>query len=287
MIKYILIAILLPCLLWAEHVNPLSDSKADEIIRQEMEAKAQKTEAEIERLESVSAIESAEANMDGRKVIYNRVAPQRRKVSAPQMMQQTSSTKSQLNAAEIAALRHELETRKTISLFLSCTVYDGVVTELEWAYDGVAYRAFVNLNFHYLSSIGQLEADGVFYSIIAAVGDDTRENLERTNRQAQVEGWPNYTPKWVPALTDFSSDGIEFIIVAESNDTGQNEAAFAGIETITRHYLENEEALKISYQRSQALRDARERYLEANPPQPKDTIINFAPTAESKSLRNQ
>ena len=93
--------------------------------------------------------------------------------------------------------------------------------------------------------------------------------------------------RWHPSLTDFSGQGVEYLVVAEGDNVLDNDAAFAGIEAMLFYYQEHEAELKVARQRREALREARARYLEANPPQPQDTIINFSPSPDSKSLQNR
>jgi len=262
----------------------LTPTEADAIIRDEMEAREEAETARIAELESAPILERAEADMGNRKVVFNRVPTVRQ---AKPRRQVAGSPTRNLSDEELAQLRTEYEAKPHVSLFLSGTVYDHEVTELSWSHNGKAYKAFANVDLIFLSGIGDFDYNGVNYSLILAIGDSSRKSVAAQNERARVENWPNYQPVWVPEMAQFTSGGLEYLVVGDSEKILADDEAFAPIDGLLMYFQENEPELRVAYQRRVAMKEARERYLEANPPQPKDTIINFAPSSDSKSLRNR
>lgn len=263
--------------------KPLTPKEADAIVQQEMKAQEEAAEAQRKRLEAMPAIYQSEADLGGRKVKFNRVQIQSPAPAAASLSEVgTASPAMEQQAADI---KERLEQGTIIPIFINATVYDGEISEFTWAYNGQAYTGFANINFHFLRNIREAESGGITYSPTIAVGSSSREVLKETNQRAIKEGWPNFTPKELPVLSPFSAaNGVEYTATVVSANGKYDEEAFAGIEAIFQCYLENQMELQTLYQRQEELQAAKERYLEAHPPQPRDSIVNFAPSADSASL---
>jgi hypothetical protein len=291
-----ILSVILLCPLWGNPVSALADpsepvlteltpTEADAIVSQQMAAKEQQRQARVDELESATVVESFEADLGERKVIFNRVLPSDLSAQTIRHSQKAeAATTPVLTEAEMEAWRAQQAAKRDETLFLSATVFEDGVTELNWTDEGVNYQAYANVDFHYLEGMAEFETVDARFSVIMAVGKDgtgSSTSLSKNFSQADVP------TRWHPSLTDFSGQGVEYLVVAESNTVLDNATAFAGIEAMLLYYQEHEAELKVARQRREALREARARYLEANPPQPQDTIINFSPSPDSKSLQNR
>jgi len=261
----------------------LTEREADRMVRQKMEERERAEAARRLELESARIIERAEADLGDRKVIFNRVVPQARRYVTSR--RERPEPPRQLSEAELAQFYAAYEQKDHRSLFLSGTVYEDGVTELSWTHGGRRYEAFANIDFRHFMGVGDFETEDAHYTLLMAIGEGTRESIREQNRRAEVENWSDYNPKWVPGRESFSSDSVEYLVVSEEEIT--DDSPYACIEAMLAHYANNHEQMKIAYQRAVALREAQERYLRANPPQPQDTIINFAPSPKSKSQRRR
>lgn len=263
----------------------LSEREAETIVRDTMEARERAADERLAELDNRPAVERTYADLGERRVLFNRVKP--RPVVQRIEAAESQAERPQLTEAEINRLMEEWQVKDDVFIMLSGTIYDDRITELRWVHNGRSYLAYSNVNFNYLRGIGSFETEDAHYSFFMAMGEDSRESVVRRNRQARAEGWENHTPQWLPTMRDFSGRSPEYLVISDDPDVFADESAFAGLDALHLYYQENERELKIAYQRREALNAARKRYLQENPPKPRDTVINFAPSADSASLRNR
>ena len=93
-----------------------------------------------------------------------------------------------------------------------------------------------------LSGLADISTERVNYSIFMAIGEDTREAAMARNSRAEMEGWENYEPEWLPEVEDFSGEDPEYLVVGDGYG---EEGAFSGLDALHRLYKEKEEELKI------------------------------------------
>ena len=262
----------LPCTGQEQTVaSPLTSTEADAIVRQQMAEKEQQRQAKVAELESATVIESFEANLGDRKVIFNRVVPE----ICPAKTKAASTLKASpaLTEAEIAQLPQQTDAKESVSTFLSATVFEGpgpfTVSELRWQYQGKEYVAYANVDFRYFQGLAEFVTDSAHYSVFLSAGTGTRTD----------------SGPWVPGAESFSGEGIEYLVL-EDQMSGDG-SAYGLIDAMLSYYAQHEPEMIVAYQRTEALREAQARYDAANPPQPQDTIINFSPSPDSKSLQNR
>ena len=166
---------------------------------------------------------------------------------------------------ELEALRASPEWQDRIAnhkesklILLSASVVDGKATFVRWYHDGEEFQAWSNVNFNHLSGIAEFESDRTRYSFIMAVGDIS------TAKELELE-WPGKPP-------ELGVDYPAFTLVK-----GDESKSDAHAMMIKLHDLYENEQDKLVAAHEGRLRTSAERevWLRANPPQPKDTVIQF------------
>lgn len=227
-------------------------------------------------------LDSQEVDLGSRSIIYNRVETPVLKPQPTPIEQPTAPLVEHVPTPEELAEMQRWEEMNYVSLFLSCTVYDSQLTEVRFR-DGETDVVFWStINFNYLSQLFDLQIRDSYYSVFMAVGDLTREEfhqqneeLHRMNRSDLVSSWP----------TD---------LLAENNTTPSSEwritsthpvsaEAQRAIEDLHKYFDTNREALIAQHAEREAARIAHEQWLKDNPPQPKDTVIQFFPIRSDHS----
>lgn len=148
-----------------------------------------------------------------------------------------------------------------MSLTLFVTVFDDELTEIRVAPldDGVTVLS--NFPFAGLPAIETAHTDDASYTFFSFVDRVTADSSQgRTGPDRSV----------------FSTAAPEYIVYADYG-VEVPPALLEAIDALHRHYLRREADFKARAQRAEALRAARERYLEENPAAPQETVINFFP----------
>ncbi len=260
-------------------VGPLTPTEADAIVRQQMAEKEQQRQAKMDELESATVIESFEADLGDRKVIFNRVMPSATTDRVAKARQAQASPTSAQFEAQTFPQQEAAKAEET--LFLSATVYSDGVSQLLWTHEGVNYQAFANVDFRYLEGIASIETAETRYGVILSVSG--KREVAATSPSHETA--PQSASPWRPGMSDFSAGGVEYLVVSDDEAILENDAAFGAIDALLLYYQENETELRVDYQKREAIRQAKDRYRQANPSQAQDTIINFSPAPESKSLQ--
>lgn len=247
-------------------VQPISETEAAAIVQAQEEARERAKDLREQELRNADVRASAIATVGNREVLFNvvdHVAPERADVGR-------SSTKLDANT-DLGVLSAGVPSaeKEYVQITLSGTVWDESISELWWDYEGNRYRIFVNANFLLFPGLGEFEDNDARYSLFTMI---TGRSTSGKNPEIQ---------EWRPTLADFSSGGLEYIVANPKADSLIDPAAFAGIEAMLRYYAANHEEMRIRYENSQKLREARAAYLEAHPPKERDTIINFRPRKET------
>ena len=235
---------------------------------------AQVVQESTQRL-PLRVLDSQEVDLGPRSIIYNRVATPVLKptpmptpvVVAPDVVP---------TAAELEEMQR-LESKRYAYAFLSCTVYDSRFTEVEWYEDGRWVRFLTTINFHYLSQLSDFETPDSSYSIFMGLGDCSREEFDGWNQALVAE-----------SAFGFHSRPWPFGLLQRQAQTGKSawQLITAGpvssevtqaIDDLHRYFDANRDKLVREYDESEAARLALEQWLKENPPQPKDSVVEFFP----------
>jgi hypothetical protein len=279
--------LLSPVILFAE-ANPVPQvptrAEADAAISAEMQAREDREADRKAAIEAVPAFEEWEVDHGNRKTILRRVAPPipplRDESQITNLKSQSASPTSDVwTEEEIAAWMAEQPVHRTLNL--TATVYDQSFTEITWRdEDRQEWTILSNIDFRYLGGIGHFDDETHHWMTFLFVYEVDSEKQESIARRAAEEGF-DYTPRtadqWLSIIPgDFlSSPEPEYIIIAQHEKAAIPQALYEELDALHRHYHAHEERLIAEYERNNVMNEARRAYLEANPPKPKDTVINF------------
>jgi hypothetical protein len=243
-------------------IQPISEAEAATIVKAQEEARERAKDLREFELRNADVSASAVARIGKREVLFNVV--ERVEPEVDSVDRSVRKSVSDTNVREWSEMVQATQ-KESVFLTLSGTVWDESVSEIWWDYEGERYRVFLNANFLLFPGLGEFEDEKTRYSLMTLI-------------VGQATGGPRIADsEWRPTLTDFSSEGLEYIVVDPKDDLKIDPKAFAGIEAMLRYYAANYEEMQIRYENALKLRDARAAYLEANPPKERDTIINFRP----------
>lgn len=242
-------------------------SEAVALVAAEMEAKERDSDSRRAGLKEVEALEEWEINRGGRKIILRRVA-------APAVAGEldASTVPAGDPGERLAGLLAAYPGRRMIHL--RAYVYDRGFTELIWRdAGGREWRIFSNVDFNYLNGADGFIDGGYKWSAMIFL-----ENIDSANEQARVllaaANGMDYSPRTAPEAGLFLSAAPEYLVYAESEDSVPA-ALYEELDALHRHYRTNREVLIAGYERRKVLEEARREWRQANPPQTKDTVINF------------
>ncbi|MCC5790343.1 MAG: hypothetical protein JJT75_11955 [Opitutales bacterium] len=284
--------ILFPVILFAE-ANPVPQvptrAEADTAISAEMQAREDREAERMAAIEAVPSFEEWELDHGNRKTILRRVAapPQHVTIRESESTDETT-TEPKWSEEEIAAWIAAQPVPR--SLNLSAVVYDRTFTEITWRdEDQREWTVLSNIDFRYLGGIGHFEDQSYHWMTFLFVDEVDSEKETQTARLAAEKGF-DYTPRtaerWLNILpSDFlptsplhdstTPSSPEYIIIAEHEGSAIPAELYEKLDALHQHYHAHEERLVAEYERRKVLNEARRAYREANPPEPKDTVINF------------
>lgn len=242
-------------------------SEAAAIIAAEMLAKEQKADARKAEIESVEALEEWEINRDGRKVILRRTTPP---PSTPASKPQT--IQPEWTEGQIALwMASQPESR---AIHLRAYVYDRSATEVIWRdTDGKEWKIISNVDFNYLTGIGNFEDETYVWRTFMMVQDvDTA--AERARVLLAASQGIDYSPRTAPDESLFRSTAPEYLVYAESKEDVPV-ALYEELDALHQYYYANKDRLVAEYERRKVLNEARQEWHKANPPESKDSVINF------------
>jgi hypothetical protein len=192
-----------------------------------------------------------------RKVIMQRVAdPGLPDPPAPP----PPKTKEELEALRASPEWQELiaKHKETKLILLSATVVNGEATFLRWWHGGEEFQAWSNVNFHHLSGFAEFEDEKTRYAFIMAVGDVRSDGDRRI--------------AWLGTPPDLGVDYPAFTLVKGDVDDSEG---LRMMESMHDLYESERETLVAAHEARLRARAEREALLKANPPRPKDTVIQF------------
>ena len=199
---------------------------------------------------------------EGRSIIVQRVVPPDSPPPVPQVT-------SVLSAEEMEAARARREAARSTHvkpklLHFSCTVYDHKATKVRWTHGGEHFEAWSNLDWNDFAGTG---------SFVIGTDPSRRMIFLGLGNVDTISPRPAKAPK-APAVTipEFPADGPGFIV---THGDGTNADALKPLEEM--HALYKVEGARLHEARlaREENNRAREAWLVANPPPPRDTVIQF------------
>lgn len=255
--------------------SELSEQEAEQIVAHEMANKAEKESRRRADLESMAMMNRRVIQKGGQRILINRVVPP---VLKPRPLQKLDISESpRMTEAEWRAMIASQPEHQSISL--SVTVFDVDYSKILWrnrSENGKSYEEYEiwsNLGLNYLRLISTFERDDVVFDCFSYVNQITRENEKAAREFARKYGH-EYKSRWERPPVKFI-DEPEYVVIGDVEKIP--EALYEQMDAVFAYYLEEEARLRVDFQRSEALQEAREKYLLENPPAPKEFIINHWP----------
>lgn len=264
----------------ADTLTPLTGREADAIVEEQALRQTQREANRLVNRVDFQVMERKAVTIDGRRLILNRVAP-------PQLQPAIERPQVDEPADLPEDLEAEIERRKakpSLALHLVGRVIDGEFTEITWRDGGKEYVAYSNVDFTLFGGMVDFETDEAFYSVLVSATNTTREQIREQRRFAKEQEIA-YTPRRIPSLPPFNADQAEYVIFGDQEELRDQEYVLKPLDAMHVYFDQYEETLRIQQQRVTALREARQRYEEAHPETPEDTVINFWPVRGSAYLK--
>ena len=208
-------------------------------------------------LPKFSVLTTSTHRLKDRKIVMQRVAdpglPDPPAPPSPKSKEELEALRASPEWQELVAKHKETEL-----IMLSATVVDGKATFLRWWHEGEEYEAWSNVDFNHFSGFAEFEAGEKHYAFIMAVGNFSSAG--------------DRNPAWPGKPPELGVDYPAFTIT--KGDTSKVDALGA---MVSMHDLyENEREKLVAAHVSRVSEQAKqEAWLKANPPKPKDTVIQF------------
>jgi hypothetical protein len=203
-------------------------------------------------------LSTEEIPLGQRKMIINRVED-------PGFPDPTPPAPAVIDPATVAAsksspayLEWQEKQQRTTSLFLSASVVDHRATLLGWWEDGKEYQAWSNVDFKYLTGFASFSKGDRSFVTFMGVGDVSSASL-RAESMFQV-----------PA--DLPTGAPDFRMI--QGTAGESEG-YDAIVALHELYATDGARLRAAYELRVARQKEAEAELRANPPVPKDIVLNF------------
>jgi len=226
-------------------------------------ASSEETAADQVQAASYEILAQHRINLGNRSIFYNLVSQpifperSRNQVSPPPL---SPLEQEQSSPAEVQ--------KDYLAVWIFADIYNHRISELYWG-DSNQYRAFSNVDFNLMNG-ETIETTEAFYSLFVLPSNANISN---------------------EALNDFSSLGLlnlsygGYLIDNSGEPPPPEDLEF--LNAVHAYYDAHKPELLAKYRDQEEKRRARAAWLKANPPAPKDTVINFWPIKNSAYLETE
>lgn len=250
----------------------LTDAQALAIIEQREAVKESRYQALKQEMAAAEVVQSKVIQAQGRPLTINRIKPLALKNPV-----QSSISESQVKMTPEEAQAYLASQQAVIpeQISMSANVYDDAYSEITWrdTETGEEYTVWTNVSLNYLRPVSTIQAEGYDYMYFGFVSHYTSEGEAVRMELAKEHGFEAESRMKSPPVR-FSGTEPEYIVLAE-DPAGVPEKLYRQLDALIGYYAANSAALEIEYMNSRTLAAAREKYLEENPPQPRETVVNF------------
>lgn len=244
-------------------------------------AHAEDTTREVDPPE-YRVLDSLEIDLGSRSIIYNRVEtpvlkPQPTPAGGP-----SAPVAEYVPTAEELEEMRQWEALSQVSLFLTCTVYDGRWSEVSFRQGNSDVVFWSTVNFRYLSHLFDLQTEDTYYLLFMGIGDSTKEEFTQKHKEFLRNSSPDLVTSGLstPLAPGSMAPASSWHITSKRAVPAE---VLRTIEDLHSYFDENREVLIAQHAEREAARIAHEQWLKNNPPQPKDTIIQFFPIQSDHS----
>jgi len=224
---------------------------------------------------SLKILDSLEVDLGDRSIFYNRIEPPVLKSWVKPKPAPAEATVIYVQTAEELAEEKRLAALRYEWLNLEAAVYVGRGSEVRMSTEEGEVVALSSIDFRHLEMLFHFEDEGVFYSAFCFQYSWTREELAEWRREDPTAAWPlehKAFPVEVGGMSRFE------VISAPRGKAG--EAAIEGLEALHAYHDANRKALVAAFaerEKARLVYEQEEAERKANPPAPKDTVINYFP----------
>ncbi len=222
------------------------------------------------KLPPLQILDSLEVRRGQDTTVYQRVEPP---VLPPRPPAPAPSAEEPV-APPLTAEQQRRAAKKSAVVFLSATVYDRQVTEVQWFENGRGYRAFSNADFNLLAGRGEIETEDTIYWLLMAVGNMTAEEVAAQNERIAADGLP-LAPRQIPVPENFSATRAEYVLAEGSVVPFPSAETLAALDALHVFYDANKAALVEEQTRRAAENAVRAEAERIKASQPKRTVIQF------------
>ena len=148
----------------------------------------------------------------------------------------------------------------------SCTVYDAKATRVQWSHKGQFYIAWSKLDWNDFAGVTHFLSGpdpATRHSLLFGIGNVS------TTKPTRAGTFRASLPTDFPAFAD---DGPDFVI---TKGDAENAEATEGFRLLHELHAREKDALLVARANREQMQRDQKAWMEANPPQPKDTIIRF------------
>jgi len=245
------------------------------IVAERQAAADARYQAQVQALQSAELVETKVVQFGDRSLTVNAVKPLQ--LTKP-VREQRAEAVNPFTEEEFKALlaEHEQQSKPQEQISMAATVYENAYSEITWrdTESRAEFTVWTNVSLNYLRPISTLEDGNYGYLYFGFVTNITHEEEAIRLELARQHGFPDIESRWKTPPIAFSSDQFEYVVIAD--DPAQvPQKLYRQLDAVLGHYLANREELEVMHHNTQTLEKARQAYLEAHPPSPKPTMINF------------
>lgn len=250
----------------------LTEAEAKAIVEGREAAEEARYQAFKEKMASAEVVESKTVQTQGGSLKFNQVRPLvLEKVVKPTR----EEPKNTMTPEEWAAYMVSQQVRIPEQISLGANVYGDSHSEITWrdTETGARFTVWTNVSLNYLRPVSSIQAKNYDYMYFGFVTPYTKEDEQRHIQIAREHG-VEVESRWKEPPVAFTGGSYEYIVITE--DTAKvPDKLYRQLDALIGHYVAHREELEIEYENSQTLEAARQQYLKENPPQPRETLVNF------------
>jgi hypothetical protein len=246
----------------------LTDAEATAIVVAQEEAKVASYQAKLAKLSNVEVVNTRTVDHNGQQLIINAIKP-------PVLEAAPEPETEQGDATTPAEFFSEAQEFISETISMGGNVYGNEHSKITWrdSETGATFVVWSNVSLNFLRPMMSFKVGDYDYNYFGFVTSYTRE-MDEQRQQFAAEHGAEVEPLWEEPPVSFTEEQYEYYV--ETDDSSQiPEKLYRQLDAIFGHYLANKEAWEVEYHNSQKLAEKRKEYLEANPPVPQPTVINF------------
>ena len=254
-------------------LHRITELEAAAIVESREAEKAAKHEAQLQELGAAEVVGSKVVQSSNGSLTVNAIRPL---VLEKPVLDETPHSNTQLTEAEWTALVAQRNVKIPEQISMGANVYGDEYSEITWrdTETNVGFIVWTNVNLSYLRPITSIQDEEYDYMYFGFVTNYTREDEAARLEFAKEKGFSDVVSRWKTPPVQLSPDQFEYVVVVDSA-TAVPQKLYRQLNAVLGHYVANQEDLETAHHNSVALENARRKYLEENPPAPKQTMVNF------------